>query len=210
MWCAVNALHRLTLGTAVALAALAAVPASADDVKPEPGTYWGRSDAIPKNETRDRRVKLKVAESRRRLAVLGPHERCPIGSIGFNPLPQFFGRIDGLKVSRKGKFKGKRAYQVRISGGRSGAGVVLDLVLDWKIEVSGAFVKARKAKGTIAFEMRHRLEDHAHPGAGWDPPGEDGPAEFKTCGRRSGDWWATRRDVWFPPAGWVPEGEPAR
>lgn len=192
------------------LAALTAVPASAENIKPESGTYWGRSKAIPKNETRDRRVKLKVAESRRRLDVLGPHERCPIGSIGFNPFPQFFGRIDGLKVSRKGKFDGKRRYQVRIEGARAGGGVVLDLVLDWKIEVSGAFVKARKAKGTIAFEMRHRLEDHAHPGAGWDPPGADGPMEFKTCGKRSGDWWATRREVWFPPADWVPEGEPAR
>ena len=199
---------RLTLSTAVAVATLAAVPASAEDIKPEAGTYWGRTEALPKHESKDRRVKLKVSRSRRRLDVLGPHEYCPVGSLGFNPYPVFFGRIEGLKVSRKGKFKGKRSYQVRIDGARAHAGVLLDLVLDWKIEVSGAFVKARKAKGTIAFEMRHRLEDHAHPGVGWDPPGEDGPAEFKTCGRRSGDWWATRREVWFPPADWVPEGEP--
>ena len=68
----------------------------------------------PKTESKDRRVKLKVAESRRRLDVLGPHER-----------------IEGLRVSRKGKFKGERSYQVRIGGARSGAGVVLDLLLDW-------------------------------------------------------------------------------
>ena len=200
-----TSLRRLALGTAVALAALAAVPANAEDTKPERGTYWGRSDATPKNESKDRRVKLKVAESRRRLDVLGPHERCPVGSIGFNPLPQFFGRIEGLKVSRKGKFKGKRRYQVRMVGARSSADGPLDLVLDWDIEASGTFVRPRKAKGTIAFEMRHRLELSAQPGVGWNPGGTGGPQEFKSCGRRSGDWWATRRNVWFPPADWVPE-----
>jgi hypothetical protein len=175
---------RLIFIAAMVLAISGAVPASGARAKPKGGTYKGPTPAA--TDSRDPTVKITVAKSRKRLSFRGPHERCG----GFNPKSPFFGKIPTLTISRAGKFKGERRYQERLKGARGGDTGALDVVLDWHIKVSGRFTTPRRAKGTITWEMRQRLEDSDSPGVGWDPPGPDGPQKFGTCGERSGTWKA--------------------
>lgn len=169
-----------SLLTCVALVLVAAVAvATVEAAQPRPGaTYTGTSTAV-----RFATVKLKVSPNGHRVDWRGPHEYCGT----FNPLPPYFGRINGLKISSEGKFQGKREYTLRRPAARRGPTGDLDQVLDWTVSVTGRFVSPSKARGKTTYRLRHHLEDsdtHEHY-----PPGGHDEVD---CGKRSGSWSAKR------------------
>ena len=103
-----------------------------------------------------------MSSTGRSVDVRGPHA-CP---HTFNPRWVFHGQIKHLKVSSTGAFKGPRTYR--------DTGLGPNYVLDWKINVSGKFVSARKAKGRITYEM---FQSGRSPG-------------LTSCGKQSGPWTA--------------------
>ena len=159
----------VALGSALVLGALLVVAAQA--ARPIKGaTYKGKVSGVPTDEReftveRENGIRLRVSSTGRRVDVRGPHA-CP---QGFNPNWVFHGQIKRLKVSSTGVFKGSRTYRDTSLGE--------NYVLDWKIKVSGKFVSARKAKGTITYEMVH---------SGRSPSGT-------SCGKQSGPWTALRK-----------------
>lgn len=159
----------VALGSALVLGALLVVAAQA--ARPIKGaTYKGKVSGVPTDEReftveRENGIRLRVSSTGRRVDVRGPHA-CP---QGFNPNWVFHGQIKRLKVSSTGVFKGSRTYRDTSLGE--------NYVLDWKIKVSGKFVSARKAKGTITYEM-------SHSGRSPSPT---------SCGKQSGPWTALRK-----------------
>ena len=127
------------------------------------GLYEGPAKAS-ESRSDHRKVRIKVSGNGKTLNFRGPHERCG----GFNPLPAFFPKIEKVKISRTGKFKGKRVYTDKSQGP--------NYVLDWTVELSGRFTSSRKAKGKIVYEMAHQ---------GRSPTRQ-------RCGERNVTWSANR------------------
>jgi hypothetical protein len=153
----------LVLGTLLVVAAQAASPTKG-------ATYKGKVSGVPTDERdfpveQENGIRLKVSSTGRRVDVRGPHA-CP---QTFNPNWAFHGQIKRLKVSSTGVFKGSRTYTDTSLGE--------NYVLHWTIKVSGKFVSARKAKGTITYEMS-----------------QSGRSPTPTsCGKQSGPWTALRK-----------------
>jgi hypothetical protein len=105
---------------------------------------------------------------------VGPHERCgssPSNPKGVNPVPQTHGKIQTLKISPSGSFSGRREYRATHKS------AYFIYYFDWDIRVSGRFVSASKAKGTVTYEMVRS--------------GTRGSGEPRSCGRRTVSWTAT-------------------
>jgi hypothetical protein len=159
----------MAFGSALVLGAL--LVGAAQGADPTKGaTYKGKVSGVATDKRefpveRENGIRLRVSSNGRSVDVRGPHA-CP---QTFNPAWVFHGQIKNLKVSSTGAFKGSRTYR-DTSLGQS-------YVLDWKIKVSGKFVSARKAKGTITYEMFQSGRS----------------AEKTSCGKQSGPWTAIRK-----------------
>jgi len=155
----------MALGTLVA-ATLVTLPAVVQAALPKKGAFYKGTAtggaAAPDMGKGKSQVRLKVSTTGRRVSFRTP-QGCP---TTFNPLPKFYGRINNLKVSAAGSFKGKRTYQ-------SPSGNARFDTIHWKINVKGRFVTSRKARGTVTYEMA-----------------TSGPG-YQSCGQKSGHWSAT-------------------
>jgi hypothetical protein len=137
-------MHRLRmLLLSVAAFALLGVAAGEAATPIKNGLYVGPAKGS-ESRSDHRTVRIKVAGNGRTLNFRGPHERCG----GFNPLPAFFPKIEKVKISKTGKFKGKRVYTDKSQGP--------NYVLDWTVELSGRFTSSTKAKGKVVYELAHQ------------------------------------------------------
>jgi hypothetical protein len=113
---------------------------------------------IPREDTRDNTIRLKVSGDGETLDLIGPHEAC---NDTFTPVPtRTYPRIDDIKIRKNGTFKGSRTYEAA-----SDTGAVIYM---WEVSVSGRFVSKKKAKGNARLAHaarrpalgrgRHRLQ----------------------------------------------------
>jgi hypothetical protein len=137
----------VVLAVAAALVGATAGEAAAPVKK---GLYEG--PAKGSNSRADKKtVQLKVSSNGKTLKFRGPHEDCSEGE-GFQPSRYFFPRIDKVKISSSGRFKAKREYTDTSRA---------SIVFAWTVKLSGRFKTARKAKGTVVYELVHHYQNRA-------------------------------------------------
>jgi hypothetical protein len=154
---------RILALTACASVALLFVSVSEAATPVKNGVYEGPAKGS-ESRSDHRIVRIKVSGDGKTLNFRGPHERCG----GFNPLSAFFPRIEKVKISKTGKFEGKRVYTDTSRGP--------NYVLDWTVKVTGSFTNSNTAKGTVVYEMAHQ---------GRSP-------QRQRCGKRTVTWTAKR------------------
>jgi hypothetical protein len=127
----------------VSVGVLACAAPAASAAEPTKGAKYLAK--IPREDTRDNTIRLKVSGDGRTLDLIGPHEAC---DGGFNPVPgRTYPEIDDIKIRKNGKFSGSRTYEVP-----SDTGAVIYM---WEVSVRGRFVSKKKAKGTLDWHLRH-------------------------------------------------------
>ena len=154
---------RIWTTTALSISPLMSVGVSEAATPIKNGLYEGPAKGS-ESRSDHRTVRIKVSGNRKTLSFRGPHERCG----GFNPVSAFFPKIDKVKISKSGKFTGKRTYTDNSNGP--------NYILDWKVELSGRFTSSTRAKGTMKYEMAHQ---------GRSPTRQE-------CGARNVSWTAKR------------------
>ena len=121
--------------------ALMCAPLAANAAEPTKGAEYLAK--VPREDTRDNTIRLKVARNGKTLALIGPHERCG----GFNPVRgRTYPEIDDIKIRKDGRFKGSRSYEVLNDSG--------SVTFIWDVSVRGRFVSKKKATGTLDWHMR--------------------------------------------------------
>jgi hypothetical protein len=127
----------------VSVGALACAPLAASAAEPRKGAKYLAK--IPRVDTRDNTIRLKVSGNGKTLDLIGPHEAC---NGTFNPVPgHTYPEIDDIKIRKSGKFKGSRTFEVPSDTGA--------VTYRWEVSVRGRFVSKKKAKGTLDWHMRH-------------------------------------------------------
>jgi hypothetical protein len=161
------------------VSAFALAPLAASAAEPTRGAKYLAK--IPREDTRDNTIRLKVSRDGKSLDLIGPHEAC---NDAFNPVPgRTYPEIDDVKIRKGGKFKASRTYEVE-----SDTGAVTYM---WEVAVRGRFVSEKKAKGTLEWHMRHG--------------GERAVGGERDCGANTADFVAKRGVKW--PGYLNPEGD---